>query len=72
VPEKAAPSPTGPDTFYTVKPGDQISKIAGEVYGVWSPAVREWIKKHNPDLRDMNRIEVGMQLALPPLPAGVR
>lgn len=72
MPEMAAPSQTGPDTLYTVKQGDQIAKLAVEVYGVWSPAVREWIRKHNPDLRDVNRIEVGMQLTLPPLPASLR
>ena len=71
-PEISAPSQTGLDTAYTVKPGDQISRLAVEVYGIWSPAVREWVKKHNPDLRDVNHIEVGMQLIMPPLPAGVR
>lgn len=71
-PEMTAPSPGAPAAVYTVKQGDQMAKIAIEVYGVWSPTVREWIKKNNPDLRDVNRIEVGMQLALPPLPAGVR
>jgi phage tail protein X len=55
-----------------VQRGDQLAKLALEVYGSTSAAVLEWIKKNNPQLRDLNRIEVGMQLTFPPLPPGVR
>ncbi len=55
-----------------VQRGDQITKLALEVYGSASPAVLKWIKKNNPQLRSVNHIESGMQLTLPPLPPGVR
>jgi phage tail protein X len=61
-----------PATVRTVKRGDQIVKVALEVYGSSNSAVLDWIKKNNPQLRNVNRLEVGMQLALPPLPADVR
>jgi len=57
---------------HTVKKGDQVVRVALEVYGSSSNAVLDWIKKNNPQLRDLNFIDVGMQLTLPPLPAGIR
>jgi hypothetical protein len=56
----------------TVKKGDQIARVAQEVYGSSSNAVLDWIKKNNPQLRNVNLVDVGTQLTLPPLPAGVR
>jgi nucleoid-associated protein YgaU len=56
----------------TIQKGDQIAKVAREVYGVSNPAVFAWIKKNNPQLQNVNRIDVGMQLTFPPLPVGVR
>jgi general secretion pathway protein A len=61
-----------PVTVRMVQRGDQIAKLALEVYGTASPAVLKWIMKNNPQLRSVNRIESGMQLTLPPLPPGVR
>jgi phage tail protein X len=55
-----------------VKKGDQLTRLATEVYGFSNPAVLEWIKKHNPQLQDVNRVDIGMSLTLPPLPAGLR
>ena len=70
------PSPS-PETFEsgtirTIKRGDQIVKVALEVYGFSNSTVIDWIKKNNPQLRNINRLDVGMQLALPPLPADLR
>ncbi len=59
-------------TIRTIKRGDQIVKVALEVYGFSNSAVIDWIKKNNPQLRNINRLDVGMQLALPPLPPDVR
>ena len=59
-------------TIRTIKRGDQIVKVALEVYGFSNNAVIDWIKKNNPQLRNINRLDVGMQLALPPLPPDVR
>jgi general secretion pathway protein A len=66
------PAPAIPATVRTVKRGDQIVKIALEVYGSSNSAVLDWIKKNNPQLRNVNRLDVGMQLAMPPLPADLR
>jgi Tfp pilus assembly protein FimV len=56
----------------TIQKGDQIAKVAQEVYGVSNPAVLAWIKQNNPQLQNVNRLDVGMQLTFPPLPSGVR
>jgi|RhiMetdeSRZDD1v2_1073273.scaffolds.fasta_scaffold45932_4 general secretion pathway protein A len=66
------PAPTVATTVRTVKKGDQIARVALEVYGSSSNAVLDWIKKNNPQLRNVNLVDVGTQLTLPPLPAGVR
>jgi general secretion pathway protein A len=71
-PETSEPASAVPGTVRTVKKGDQIVKVALEVYGSSNSAVLDWIKKNNPQLRNLNRVDVGMQLALPPLPADVR
>jgi general secretion pathway protein A len=72
--ESSLPSPETSElgTTRTVKRGDQIVKVALEVYGFSNSAVTDWIKKNNPQLRNINRLDVGMQLVLPPLPADVR
>ena len=71
-PETSEPAPAVPVTVRTVKRGDLIARVALEVYGSSHSAVLDWIRKNNPQLRDLNRVEVGMQLTLPPLPAGIR
>jgi general secretion pathway protein A len=71
-PETAEPTPTVPITVRTVKRGDLIGRVALEVYGSANSTVLDWIRKNNPQLRDVNRVEAGTQLALPPLPASIR
>jgi general secretion pathway protein A len=71
-PETSEPIPAVAVAVRTVKKGDQIARVALEVYGSSNTAVLEWIKKNNPQLYNVNRVEVGMQLTLPPLPSGVR
>jgi general secretion pathway protein A len=71
-PEASEPSTVVPATVRTVKKGDQIARVALEVYGSSNSAVLDWIRKNNPQLQNLNRVEVGMQLTLPPLPAGIR
>jgi general secretion pathway protein A len=68
----AVPTKAVPAKVRTVKRGDQIARVALEVYGSSSSAVLDWIKQNNPQLRNLNRLEVGTQLTLPPLPPGVR
>jgi general secretion pathway protein A len=71
-PETSEPASAVPATVRTVKKGDQIARVALEVYGASNNAVLDWIRKNNPQLQDLNRVEVGMQLILPPLPPGIR
>ena len=71
-PETSEPAPTVPVTVRTVKRGDLIGRVALEVYGSANSAVLDWIRKNNPQLRDLNRVEAGTQLTLPPLPASIR
>jgi general secretion pathway protein A len=71
-PETSESAPAAPTTVRTVKKGDQVARVALEMYGSSNNAVLEWIRKNNPQLRDLNRVDVGMQLTLPPLPAGIR
>jgi general secretion pathway protein A len=66
--ETPAPKPTVPAVVRTVKKGEHISKLAIEVYGVASAEVLEWIRKHNPQLHNINRVEVGAQVVFPQLP----
>jgi phage tail protein X len=52
----------------TMQKGDQLAKVAREVYGVSNQAILAWIKHNNPHLQNVNRINVGIQLTFPPLP----
>lgn len=61
-----------PGTLYAVKKGDHLSRLASEVYGVSNQAVLDWILKNNPQLRNVNLVNIGTQLTLPPLPAHLR
>jgi len=72
LPETSAFPQTASVVVRTIQKGDHISKVAREVYGVSNPAVFAWIKQNNPQLQNVNHIDVGMQLTFPPLPFGVR
>ncbi len=67
--ETSEPTSPAAPVVRTIKKGDQLTKLAVEVYGASNQTVLAWIKKHNPQLRDMNRIGVGEQITFPPLPA---
>ena len=58
-------SPQAESTFYTVKPGDTLSKIAKQFYGDASkyPVIFE---ANKPMLTDPNKIYVGQNLRIPP------
>ena len=68
LPETPAVPQTAPVVMRTIHKGDQIAKVAREVYGVCNPAVLAWIKQNNPHLQNVNHIDVGMHLTFPPLP----
>jgi general secretion pathway protein A len=52
--------------------GDYISKIALEVYGYTSDDILTLIKKHNPQIKDINRVEVGEKVLFPELHSAAR
>ncbi len=58
-------TPEPESTFYTVKPGDTLSKIAKQFYGSASkyPVIFE---ANKPMLTDPNKIYVGQNLRIPP------
>jgi hypothetical protein len=45
--------------------GEYISKIALEVYGYANDEILSLIKKHNPQIKDINRVEVGEKVLFP-------
>jgi general secretion pathway protein A len=68
---QAVPNTKGAEDplLVTVKKGDSIAKIALEIYGTSNESIFELIKKHNPQVKDLNRIGVGEQLLFPKLQA---
>jgi hypothetical protein len=48
--------------------GDYISKLAVEIYGTASDEVLELIKKHNPQIKDINKVTEGEKVLFPSLP----
>ncbi len=51
----------------TVKEGDTLAQLATDVYGRADQKLLEFIKRHNPDIRDVNWINVGQKIVFPPL-----
>ena len=52
--------------------GDYISKIALELYGYANEEILALIKKHNPQIKDINRVEVGEKVLFPDSQAALR
>jgi hypothetical protein len=52
--------------------GDYISKLALEVYGYANEEILTLIKKHNPQIKDINRVEVGEKVLFPDSQAALR
>jgi general secretion pathway protein A len=52
--------------------GDYISKVAVEVYGHTSEEILTLIKKHNPQIKDINRVEIGEKVLFPDPQAAMR
>ena len=51
----------------TVRRGDTLIELAIHIYGQADAATLELIKRHNPELLDVNRISVGQELKFPSL-----
>lgn len=50
-----------------VKKGEYVSKLAAEVYGFTNNAIIESIKKHNPQIQNIDKVEVGDKVLFPEL-----
>jgi hypothetical protein len=49
----------------SIKKGDAVSKYALEVYGNSNSETLEFIKKHNPNIKDIDYIKVGEKMIFP-------
>jgi general secretion pathway protein A len=58
------PSQVSPITR-AVKEGDNLSQIANEAYGSSSRQYVEWLRRHNPQIRDPDIILPGQKIVLP-------
>lgn len=61
-------------TRMAVQEGDYLAKLAMKVYGRADEEVLQLIQEHNPDLKDVHRIEVGQVIVFPRIadPSGGR
>ena len=50
-----------------VKPGDTLLELAIQVYGTANEKIIDLILGSNPQIKDINRIEVGQEILFPPL-----
>ena len=51
----------------TVKSGDILSKLIAEAYGSVDSEKISFVKAHNPEIADVNKIEIGQKIFFPPL-----
>jgi phage tail protein X len=53
-----------------VKKGDNIYRLTWEVYGFSSPELVEYVRKHNPGLKDFKKLPLGEKVVFPKWPEG--
>ena len=51
-----------------VKQGDTLDQLAIGIYNRADEKIFNLVKKHNPEIKDINRINVGQKVIFPPLP----
>jgi hypothetical protein len=68
-PEQVAPAPTDQPNTVTVGPGQTLAGICIKKFGVWTPEMLRQIRALNPNLGDMDHIEVGQTIRVPNFPA---
>lgn len=54
-----------------VAPGDTLAGLASEVYGRVDGKALNWVKHHNPDITNLDRIQIGQVIEFPEIPGGV-
>ncbi len=57
------------DRIVHVMPGQLLSKIAAEHYGLWTSTIRDIIRAANPHLRDLDALPKGARVRLPQVTA---
>ena len=50
-----------------VKKGDFFSKLVADAYGLAPIDYIKFVQKHNPEIEDINKIEIGQKIHFPPL-----
>lgn len=63
--EVVSKSSQGSPNTRAVKEGDNLSQIANEAYGSSSRQYVEWLRRHNPQIRDPDIILPGQKIVLP-------
>ncbi|MBI5165521.1 MAG: AAA family ATPase [Magnetospirillum sp.] len=51
-----------------VAPGDTLAGLTSQVYGAFDSRSLDWVKRNNPDITDVDRIQVGQVIEFPPMP----
>jgi general secretion pathway protein A len=64
----ATPQKAQPASSLIVKKGDSVSKLLVDIYGRVDDEMLEAFKHLNPNVRNINKIEVGKKVFLPPAP----
>lgn len=53
--------------FVIAQPGDTVIQLAARVYSRTDEEVLDLIQRYNPEIKDINRIDVGQEIIFPPL-----
>ena len=56
-----------PWTIIVVKEGDTLTELSLNVYGRADESILDMVQKHNPELENINRLDLGQKLVFPPL-----
>jgi type II secretory pathway predicted ATPase ExeA len=51
----------------TIKPGDTLLRLSRQIYGSADEKILASIQRENPEIKDINNIEVGQKIIFPPL-----
>jgi len=51
-----------------VQRGNSLAQLAANVYGKVDRSILEYLKKHNPEIENINVIQVGQRIFFPPIP----
>ncbi|MDA8232613.1 MAG: AAA family ATPase [Magnetospirillum sp.] len=62
------PAEDGLDVVRIAAPGDTLAGLTAEIYGKADKEHLDWVKAHNPEIIDVDRIQVGQVIAFPALP----